>query len=72
LSIGDGALGFWGALAEVYPTCRKQRCVVHKKRNVLDKLPERLREEAKGFFDEIITAERRSDALLAADRFEEA
>jgi transposase-like protein len=72
LSIGDGALGFWAALEEVYPSCRQQRCVVHKKRNVLDKLPDRLREEAKGFFDEIVTAERRSDALLAADRFEEA
>lgn len=72
LSIGDGALGFWAALAEVYPACRQQRCVVHKKRNVLDKLPDRLREEAKGFFDEVVTAERRSDALSAVDRFEEA
>jgi transposase-like protein len=72
LAIGDGALGFWAALSEVYPACRKQRCVVHKKRNVLDKLPDRLREEAKSFFDEIVTAPCRSDAIRAADRFEEA
>lgn len=45
---------------------------MHKKRNVLDKLPDRLREEAKGFFDEIVTAPCRSDALSAVDRFEEA
>jgi transposase-like protein len=72
LSIGDGALGFWAALSEVYPSCRQQRCVVHKKRNVLDKFPDRLQAEAKSRFEEIVTAERRSDALAAAERFEAA
>ena len=41
LAVGDGALGFWSALAEVYPETRAQRCWVHKTANVLDKLPKR-------------------------------
>ena len=39
LAVGDGALGFWGALREVFPTTREQRCWVHKTANVLDALP---------------------------------
>lgn len=39
LAVGDGALGFWAALREVYPECREQRCWVHKSVNVLDKMP---------------------------------
>jgi putative transposase len=39
LATGDGALGFWKALRQVYPTCREQRCWVHKTANVLNKLP---------------------------------
>jgi len=42
LAIGDGALGFWAALREVYPEAEEQRCWVHKIANVLDKLPKRL------------------------------
>ena len=45
---GDGALGFWGALREVFPTTREQRCWVHKTANVLAALPDRMRGEAKG------------------------
>ena len=40
LAIGDGALGFWKALDEVFPDTRHQRCWVHKTANVLNKLPE--------------------------------
>ena len=43
LATGDGALGFWKALPQVYSTTREQRCWVHKTANVLDKLPKRLR-----------------------------
>ena len=39
LVVGDGALGLWKALRQVYPRARAQRCWVHKTRNVLDKLP---------------------------------
>ena len=42
LAVGDGALGFWKALAEVFPTTKEQRCWVHKTANVLDKLPKGL------------------------------
>jgi transposase-like protein len=47
LATGDGALGFWKALRQVYPTTRTQRCWVHKTANVLDKLPKRVQPKAK-------------------------
>jgi len=47
LAVGDGALGFWSALREVYPEACEQRCWVHKIANVLDKLPKRLQPRAK-------------------------
>lgn len=46
LAIADGALGFWAALAEVWPQTRKQQCWLHKTRNILDKLPDQERVEA--------------------------
>src|SRR5438309_3210322 len=42
LAIGDGALGLWAALDEVFPTTRHQRCWNHRTLNILDKLPKRL------------------------------
>ena len=42
LAVGDGALGFWKALRDVWPETREQRCWVHRIANVLDKLPKRL------------------------------
>ena len=47
LATGDGALGFWKALEEVFPTTRHQRCWVHKTANVLDKLPKSVQPAAK-------------------------
>ena len=47
LAIGDGALGFWAALDEVFPTTRHQRCWNHRVLNVLDKLPKRLHAEVR-------------------------
>jgi putative transposase len=47
LAIGDGALGFWKALAEVFPATKEQRCWVHKTANVLDKLPKNKQPKAK-------------------------
>ena len=46
LAVGDGALGFWSALAEVYPETQAQRCWVHKTVNILDKLPKSLQGDA--------------------------
>ncbi len=69
LSIGDGALGFWGALKDVYPQCRWQRCWVHKTANVLDKLPKQIQGRAKGMLHDIYRAENRIAANQAWDRF---
>jgi transposase-like protein len=62
LAVGDGALGFWAALREVYPETREQRCWVHKIANVLDKLPKRLQARAKMMLHEIMRAPSRKDA----------
>jgi len=69
LATGDGALGFWKALGQVYPTCREQRCWVHKTANVLDKLPKRLQPEAKNKLHQIWMAETRADAHEAFELF---
>jgi putative transposase len=69
LAVGDGALGFWAALAEVYPTTREQRCWVHKTVNVLDKLPKSLHSDAKPALHEIWQAESREAAERAFARF---
>jgi putative transposase len=69
LATGDGALGFWKAIGQVYPTCREQRCWVHKTANVLDKLPKRLQPEAKEKLHQIWMAATRADAEQAFDLF---
>jgi len=65
LAIGDGALGFWAALEEVFPGTRQQRCWVHKTANVLDKLPKRLHPPAKALLHEMYLAPSRAEALKA-------
>ena len=67
LATGDGALGFWKALEEVFPTTRHQRCTVHKTANVLDKLPKSVQPAAKRDLREIWTAPDRkaADAAIA-------
>jgi transposase-like protein len=69
LATGDGALGFWKALKQVFPTTREQRCWVHKTANVLDKLPKRLQPAAKDKLHQIWMAEKRADAEKAFDLF---
>ncbi len=69
LATGDGALGFWKALRQVYPTTRTQRCWVHKTANVLDKMPKRIQPKAKEMLHEIWMAESRADAEKAFDAF---
>lgn len=66
---GDGALGFWAALREVYPQTREQRCWVHKTANILDKMPKSLHEKAKAMLQEIWMAPGREKALKAFDLF---
>jgi transposase-like protein len=69
LATGDGALGFWKALPQVYAKTRPQRCWVHKTVNVLDKLPKRLHGEAKDRLHQIWMASTREDAEIAFDHF---
>ncbi len=51
--MGDGALGFWKALREVYGETREQRCWVHKTANVLNQMPKSLQAKAKGHLHDI-------------------
>jgi transposase-like protein len=69
LAVGDGALGFWGALRDVFPSTREQRCWVHATKNVLDALPKRLHDDAKEALKAIYGAESRTVALEAVKRF---
>jgi putative transposase len=69
LAIGDGALGFWKALRQVYGQTRGQRCWVHKTANVLDKLPKDLQPQAKQRLQAIWMAPNRQRAALAFDLF---
>jgi putative transposase len=69
LAIADGALGFWKAAGEVWPTMREQRCWVHKTANVLVKLPKSQQPKAKRALQEIWMAETKADAEAAFDAF---
>lgn len=71
LAIGDGALGFWGALNEVFPTSRHQRCWMHKSGNVLNYLPTSTQAKAKVDLHQIWMAESRASAEVAMRLFEE-
>jgi putative transposase len=69
LAIGDGSLGFWLAIAKVFPSTRHQRCWVHKTANVLDKLPKSQQAQAKAHLHEIWMSATKEDAIKAFDRF---
>ncbi len=72
LAMGDGALGFWDALREVFPQVREQRCWFHKIANVLGALPKSAHPGAKKALAEIWNAEDRRHALDAVAAFEAA
>jgi putative transposase len=69
LAVGDGALGFWKALRQVFPVTREQRCWVHKTANVLDKLPTGQQPKAKAMLHDIWQAETKAAAEKAFDLF---
>ncbi len=62
IAVGDGALGFWKALDEVFPSTRHQRCWQHKTLNVLDKLPKSVQPNAHQDLREIWLSENRATA----------
>ncbi len=69
LAVGDGAMGFWAALEEIYPTTRDQRCWLHKTGNVLNTLPKSVQPKAKRALHDIWQAATREDAERAFDQF---
>jgi putative transposase len=69
LAAGDGALGFWKALREVFPETREQRCWVHKTANVLDALPKSAQPAAKNAIADIYNAEDKEHAAAAIKAF---
>jgi putative transposase len=71
LVVGDGALGTWAALRDVFPGARRQACWVHAIANVLDALPKRLQPDAKALLHEMMEAPTRSDARQTLERFRE-
>ena len=70
LAIGDGALGFWAALEEVYPETTVQRCWMHKSQNVLNYLSKGTQDKAREALKDIWMAETRVEAETAFDAFE--
>jgi putative transposase len=71
LVVGDGALGAWAALRDVFPGAGEQRCWFHAAGNIIDALPKRLQPRAKGLLGEIIEAPSRKDAARAREVFRE-
>jgi transposase-like protein len=71
LVTGDGALGAWAALRDVFPEAPEQRCWVHKIANVLDALPKRLQPRAKTLLHEMMEAPTKADARAGLERFRE-
>ncbi len=69
LVTGDGALGAWAALRDVFPGAGEQRCWVHKIANVLDALPKRLQPRAKTLLHEMMEAPTERNARLAQETF---
>jgi transposase-like protein len=69
LAIGDGAMGFWAALEEVFPATRQQRCWMHKTGNVLNALAKSVQPKAKSALHDIWQAATREDAERAFDQF---
>ncbi len=69
LAIGDGGLGFWKALPQVYESTKPQRCWVHKSANVLNALPKSQQPKAKSVLQDIWMAATKQDAEMAFDLF---
>jgi putative transposase len=69
VATGDGSLGFWLAMAKIFPSTKQQRCWVHKTANVLDKLPKNQQAPAKEKLHEIWMSATKEDAIKAFDLF---
>jgi transposase-like protein len=72
VAVGDGALGFWSALRDVWPATREARCWVHVIANVLDKLPKGLQPKAKTLLHEAMNAPDRKSCAAKIEEFQDA
>lgn len=72
LAVGDGAMGFWAALEEVYGDTRQQRCWLHKTANILNSVPKSMQPKMKAALHDIWQAETKENAERAFDYFEKA
>ncbi len=70
LAVGDGALGFWKAVRDVFPETKEQRCWWHRMANILAALPKSAHPAAKAALVEIYNAEDKQHALVAVKAFE--
>lgn len=70
VAIGDGALGFWAAVRDIWAETEEQKCWLHKLANVLDKLPKRVQPKAKKLLQEAMNAEKKEDAGRELERFQ--
>ncbi len=71
IAVGDGAMGFWKSLDEIFPSTKHQRCWVHKVKNVLNHFPKPMAAAVKSDLNDIQHAETRAEALVAIDLFKE-
>jgi len=71
IAVGDGAMGFWKALGEIFPSTKHQRCWVHKVKNVLNHFPKPMATAVKSDLNDIQHAETRAEALVAINLFTE-
>lgn len=69
IAVGDGALGFWAAIEEVFPNTKSQRCWVHKTSNILDKMAKSVQVDAKKMIHEMYMSPTKKAALKAYDEF---
>lgn len=69
LAIGDGALGFWAAIEEEFPTTLQQRCWVHKTANILDKMPKNVQVNAKRMIHDIYMSPTKVEGLKSFEAF---
>jgi len=69
LAIGDGALGFWAALREIFPETHEQRCWVHKTANILDKMAKSVQANAKSIIHEMYMSSTKAEAIKTMNSF---
>jgi len=71
IAVGDGAMGFWKSLDEIFPSTKHQRCWIHKVKNVLNHFPKPMAAAVKSDLNDIQHVETRAEALVAIDLFKE-